>query len=131
MTDMPTPGPKGLMLTTINIGAPDPRALARFYERLLGWPIATAEPDWAVLRDPAGGVGVSFQLETGYVPPVWPAGPGDQQMMMHLEIRVDDLAAAEEHARACGATRAAYQPQDDVRVYLDPVGHPFCLWLAT
>jgi hypothetical protein len=23
---------------------------------------------------------------------------------------------------------AAYQPQDDVRVLLDPAGHPFCLY---
>jgi hypothetical protein len=30
---------------------------------------------------------------------------------------------------ALGATVAAYQPQDDVRVVLDPAGHPFCLYL--
>jgi hypothetical protein len=24
---------------------------------------------------------------------------------------------------------ATFQPQDDVRVYLDPAGHPFCLAL--
>ena len=24
---------------------------------------------------------------------------------------------------------AGYQPQDTVRVYLDPAGHPFCLFL--
>jgi hypothetical protein len=27
------------------------------------------------------------------------------------------------------AVLAAYQPQDDVLVYLDPAGHPFCLWV--
>jgi hypothetical protein len=27
-----------------------------------------------------------------------------------------------------GAVLAEYQPQDDVRVYLDPAGHPFCLF---
>ena len=26
-------------------------------------------------------------------------------------------------------TRAAYQPQDDLRVLFDPAGHPFCLFL--
>ena len=26
------------------------------------------------------------------------------------------------------AQLADFQPQDDVRVYLDPAGHPFCLW---
>jgi hypothetical protein len=52
-------------------------------------------------------------------------------MMMHLEIQVDDLETAGEHARECGAILADFQPQEDVRVYLDPAGHPFCLWVAT
>jgi len=50
-------------------------------------------------------------------------------MMMHLEVRVDDLERSSAHEQACGATLAAYQPQDEVRVHLDPAGHPFCLWL--
>jgi hypothetical protein len=49
-------------------------------------------------------------------------------MMMHLEIQVDDLESGAAHARACGATQADHQPQDDVRVMLDPAGHPFCLY---
>ena len=28
-----------------------------------------------------------------------------------------------------GAVLAEVQPQEGVRVYLDPVGHPFCLWV--
>lgn len=120
----------GLELTTVNIGAPDPGALARFYQRLLGWEIGTEEPDWVVLRDPDGGVGLAFQTESCYVRPGWPAGPGDQQMMMHLEIRVADLESAAAHATGCGAVLADHQPQDDVRVFLDPAGHPFCLWLG-
>jgi catechol 2,3-dioxygenase-like lactoylglutathione lyase family enzyme len=119
-----------LELTTVTIGAPDPGALARFYQRLLGWEIRTEEPDWVVLRDPQGGVALGFQSEPHHVRPVWPAGPGDQQMMMHLEIRVDDLDRACAHALGCGATLAGYQPQEHVRVCLDPVGHPFCLWLG-
>jgi catechol 2,3-dioxygenase-like lactoylglutathione lyase family enzyme len=121
----------GITLTTVNIGAPDPPALARFYQRLLGWQIVAEEPDWVMLRGDDGGVGLSFQTESSYVRPVWPAGPGDQQMMLHLEIRVDDLEAAGAHAAEAGATLAEYQPQDDVRVYLDPAGHPFCLWVVS
>jgi catechol 2,3-dioxygenase-like lactoylglutathione lyase family enzyme len=121
----------GLTFTTVNIGAPDAGSLARFYSRLLGWPLAADDPGWAMLRDPAGGVGLNFQTEEDYVRPVWPAGPGDQQMQLHLEIRVDDLAAGSAHAEACGAVAASFQPQDDVRVYLDPAGHPFCLWIVT
>jgi catechol 2,3-dioxygenase-like lactoylglutathione lyase family enzyme len=82
-----------------------------------------------VIRAADGGQSLSFQTESRYVRPVWPAGPGDQQMMMHLEIKVDDLPAAVDHAVAQGATLAGFQPQDDVRVCLDPAGHPFCLFL--
>jgi catechol 2,3-dioxygenase-like lactoylglutathione lyase family enzyme len=122
--------PNGPAFTTITLSAPDPGALAGFYERLLGWRIAVREPDWVTLPDPGGGVGLAFQTEPEYHRPTWPARPGGQQMMMHLEIRVADLERAGEHARSCGATPAGYQPQDDVRVYLDPAGHPFCLWLG-
>jgi catechol 2,3-dioxygenase-like lactoylglutathione lyase family enzyme len=111
--------------------APDARALAAFYRRLLGWAVVREEPDWVKLSAPGGGAGLSFQTEAAYVEPTWPAGPGDQQMMMHLDIEVDDLDVAGAHAVAAGATLAEYQPQDDVRVYLDPAGHPFCLWIVT
>jgi len=118
-----------LTLTGTNIDAPDANALADFYRRLLGWTTKLEEPGWVILRLPGGGQTLSFQTESRYVRPVWPAGPGDQQMMMHLEIKVDDLEAAVAHAVAEGAALAEFQPQDDVRVCLDPAGHPFCLFL--
>jgi predicted enzyme related to lactoylglutathione lyase len=124
-----TQGPQ-LALTATVLDAPDAHALADFYHRLLGWPIGTDEPDWVTLRPPGGGPGLSFQTESAYVRPTWPAGPGDQQMMMHLDIEVDDLTAAGAHAVAGGAVLAEYQPQTDVRVYVDPAGHPFCLWVS-
>jgi catechol 2,3-dioxygenase-like lactoylglutathione lyase family enzyme len=120
-----------LTVTTVNIGAPDAGKLAQFYVRLLGWEVTTAEPDWVVLQGEGVGVKLAFQTEPDYVRPVWPARADAQQMMLHLEIKVDDLAASTEHAIACGATPAEYQPQDDVRVCLDPAGHPFCLWTLT
>jgi catechol 2,3-dioxygenase-like lactoylglutathione lyase family enzyme len=115
-------------LTSVVIGAPDPRGLAAFYQQLLGWTIGANEPGWVTLRPPDGGPGLSFQEEVAHVRPTWPAGPGDQQMMMHLDIEVDDLDTAGAHAVAAGAQLAEYQPQQHVRVYLDPAGHPFCLW---
>lgn len=124
-----TPKAHGTTWTTVTLNAPDPVALARFYEKLLGWTIDSEDPGWVTLRNPEGGIGLAFQMEDIYVPPVWPAKAGEQQMMAHLEIRVDDLEAGCAHARACGATLADYQPQDDVRVHLDPAGHPFCLWI--
>jgi predicted amidohydrolase len=92
------------------------------------WPAFAVRADGSA---PGGGAALSFQTETGHVPPVWPAGPGDQQMMLHLDIEVDGLETAGAHAVAAGAVLAEYQPQDDVRVYLDPAGHPFCLWIET
>lgn len=123
-----TAKPHGTTLTTVTLNAPDPVVLARFYEKLLGWTIDSEDPGWVTLRNPEGGIGLAFQTEDIYVLPVWPAKTGQQQMMIHLEIRVDDLEAGCIHAKACGATLAEFQPQDDVRVHLDPAGHPFCLW---
>ncbi|TYB36911.1 VOC family protein [Micromonospora sp. AP08] len=118
-----------LTLTTTVLDAPDARELAGFYERLLGWSRDEDEPDWVILAASDGGAGLAFQTEPAYVRPVWPAGPGDPQMMAHLDIKVDDLDAASAYAVSVGATVADFQPQDDVRVHLDPAGHPFCLYL--
>ena len=49
-------------------------------------------------------------------------------MQLHLDIGITDLAAGVAYAESLGASLAAYQPQDDVRVLLDPAGHPFCLF---
>ena len=62
-----------LKLTFVNLGCPDVGNLLHFYQRLLGWRIETEEPDWAVLRDPAGGVGLAFQTEPHHLAPSWPA----------------------------------------------------------
>lgn len=43
---------------------------------------------------------------------------------------MSDLQAAVAHALELGATIADYQPQQTVRVLLDPAGHPFCLYLG-
>jgi predicted enzyme related to lactoylglutathione lyase len=118
-----------MTLSGIVLDSPDARVLAAFYGRLLGWTVERDEPDWVKLGGSGGGPGLSFQTEVAYVKPSWPAGRGDQQMMVHLDIEVDDLDVAGAHAVAAGAVLAEYQPQDDVRVYLDPAGHPFCLWV--
>jgi catechol 2,3-dioxygenase-like lactoylglutathione lyase family enzyme len=111
------------------LGAPDPPALGAFYARLLGWNVVQNEPTWVMVEPPdGGGTGLSFQHEAEYVPPVWPPAPSQQQMMSHLDIAVDDLQAGVAHAIAAGATQAEFQPQEHVRVMLDPAGHPFCLF---
>jgi catechol 2,3-dioxygenase-like lactoylglutathione lyase family enzyme len=119
------------------LGSPNPRALAAFYERLLGWsrvadeparPGAPPEDGWVMLRPPTGGTGLSFQYEWHYVAPIWPTAPGEPQMMVHLDIAVENLDDGVAWARELGAVLADHQPEEHVRVMLDPDGHPFCLF---
>jgi catechol 2,3-dioxygenase-like lactoylglutathione lyase family enzyme len=133
MTTAPRPEPASpsippLTMTGTVLDAPDPHALADFYRRLLGWPVTQDEPDWVKLNPPGGGPGLAFQADPAHVRPTWPARPGDQQMMLHLDIETPDLPASLAHALSLGATAADFQPQTHVRVLLDPAGHPFCLW---
>ncbi len=125
----PASDPPPVTVSAVVLGAPDARVLAEFYRRLLGWEVVDDEPDWVKLAPSEGGMGLSFQTEADHVPPVWPAGPGEQQMMMHLDIRVADLDEVGARAVEAGARPADVQPQEGVRVYLDPAGHPFCLFL--
>ncbi len=118
----------GFTLSGVVLDAPDPRALAGFYRRLLGWTVAADDPTWVTLVGPDGGAKLSFQLEPVFARPTWPSTPHEQQMMAHLDIRVDDLEAAGAEAVAAGAVLADFQPQEHVRVYYDPAGHPFCLF---
>lgn len=122
------------------IDCADAEELAEFYGRLLGWEITARDTPvtraggsgWISMRDPAGGVALSFQAEQRYQPPVWPEEPDAQAKMLHFEIAVDDLEAAVAYAIAAGGRVAPHQPedrdQDQLRVMLDPAGHPFCLF---
>ena len=109
------------------IEAPDPGALAAFYSALLDWPVVHQEPGTAIVKPPQDSVYMVFQRAEDYVPPVWPPAGGAQRTMMHLDIEVTDLDAAAADAVALGARVADFQPQDNVRVLLDPAGRPFCL----
>jgi catechol 2,3-dioxygenase-like lactoylglutathione lyase family enzyme len=121
--------PPRMTLSAPVLDAPDPHALAAFYRRLLGWTVVQNEPGWVKLRPPGGGTGLSVQAEPLHTAPTWPAAEGAQQIQAHLDIEVDDLESAARHAVEAGAVLAAVQPDEDVRVFLDPVGHPFCLFL--
>jgi predicted enzyme related to lactoylglutathione lyase len=113
--------------------------LADFYARLLGWEVAARDtPEtrkggagWVALRNPEGGMGLSFQGEEWYRPPVWPERPGEQTKMLHFDMGVEDLDAAVARVIALGGTIASDQPEDrkddNLRIMLDPAGHPFCL----
>lgn len=110
------------------LDAPDAPALAHFYSDLLGWEIANESPQDCNMGPTTGVAYLAIQTAPDYVRPTWPSRPGEQQMMMHLDFEVSDLDAAVASAIELGAEEAAYQPQSDVRVMLDPAGHPFCLY---
>ncbi|QHT57624.1 VOC family protein [Cellulomonas sp. H30R-01] len=123
----------------------DPRGLAEFYRELFGLryregdePPAPGEPDpngddWLVLRNDDG-VPLAFQKVEHLPPSTWPDHTIPQQL--HLDTSVPDVAAldsAHERATALGA-RLLFDRTDDpvepLRVYADPSGHPFCVFVG-
>ncbi|MFI6482801.1 VOC family protein [Nonomuraea sp. NPDC050663] len=106
------------------LDCPDTLALGRFYAELLGWELK-GDAEWAVVSD--GSMRLAFQQVSGYRPPDWPDDERPQQF--HLDLAVDDMEEAEKRALELGARKHEVQPSEDDewRVYLDPVGHPFCL----
>ncbi|GAY10394.1 VOC family protein [Pseudonocardia sp. N23] len=121
----PNPRPR---LSVVALDCPDAEALVRFYSELTGWPVAAdSEDDWWELVA-EGPVTIACQVVDGYRAPVWPSQEHPQQV--HLDFDVPDLDAGEAFVLGIGATKAGVQPGETFRVYLDPVGHPFCLVLA-
>ena len=112
------------------LDAPDVGALARFYCDLRGWTIWRHDDNTASLDTGDGVAYLAVQRNENYVRPTWPATTGEQQMMMHLDFEVTDLTTSVAHAISLGAALAAHQPHDNVRVLLDPAGHPFCLYTS-
>jgi catechol 2,3-dioxygenase-like lactoylglutathione lyase family enzyme len=98
----------------------DPRALAEFYSRLLGDPITYVSDDWVVVSTSTQASGLAFQRAPDQQSPTWPDPATPQQM--HLDIMVEDVAAATGRVLELGATRL-----DGDDVFADPAGHPFCL----
>lgn len=107
---------------------PDPRALLHFWSSLLEVPIYHESEEGGAVDFGEGVAYLAVQRADVYERPVWPPEEGKQQMQLHLDIEVTDLGAAVEHAVELGATPAEFQPQENVRVMLDPDGHPFCLY---
>jgi hypothetical protein len=124
----------------------DARGLAEFYRQLLGWqyrpgdePGPPGEPDplgrdWLVLRNPDGSPGIAFQNVDALPRATWPEGPIPQQL--HLDMTVPDVAELNaQHQRALDLGAELLfdrfdDPDEPLRVYADPAGHPFCFFVA-
>jgi catechol 2,3-dioxygenase-like lactoylglutathione lyase family enzyme len=113
-------------LAGIVIDCPEPRALAEFYEALLGAERVEDSAEWVTLSVDGGHPSFSLQRTDAFRAPDWTSGEPPQQM--HLDLLVDDLDAAEGRVLGLGATLLDGSDKPvGFRVYADPVGHPFCL----
>lgn len=127
----------------------DARTLAEFYRSLLGLEYAEGdEPpppgvpdehgrDWLVLRDPGGGRQLAFQQVERLREPDWPDGPVPQQMHLDLSVAsLEELLNQHQRVLALGGRLLSNRDQPDpddeerFRVYRDPQGHPFCIFVA-
>ena len=134
-------------LLQVVLDCTDARGLAEFYRRLLGLryrpgdePPAIGEPDpmgedWLVLRDAAGLNRLAFQQVPELPEATWPEGPIPQQLHMDLTVPTTaDLDAQHDRALALGARLLhdrSDDPEEPLRVYADPAGHPFCIFVVT
>ena len=133
-------------LRQVVLDTTDARALAEFYRQLLGLqcrpgddPPPTGEPDergqdWLVLRNVDGSPQLAFQQVPELLPATWPEGPRPQ--MLHLDMTVPSAAELEvQHDRALGLGARLLldrfdDPDEPLRVYADPAGHPFCIFVG-
>lgn len=115
------------------LDCPDAPALAEFYSRLLGWEMGEVEDggEWVVVK-PTNAAHMGFQLAfqqiENYRAPEWPEGEVPQQA--HLDFQVPSFTDATRTALSLGATEHPKQPDDSdaFAVFLDPAGHPFCMY---
>jgi catechol 2,3-dioxygenase-like lactoylglutathione lyase family enzyme len=124
----------------------DPRRLAEFYREMFGLvyrpgdePPALGDPDplgadWLVLRRPDGSSCLAFQAVSELPEPTWPDGAHPQ--MLHLDTTVESVEELDrQHERALGlGARLLFDrsndPDEPLRVYADPAGHPFCVFVG-
>jgi len=124
----------------------DARASAEFWRQLLGLvyrnghePPAAGEPDraggeWINLRNPDGSPCLAFQQVDELSPSTWPDHGVPQQIHLDLTVpSVAELDAVHDRALQLGAHLRydrSEDAQEPLRVYADPAGHPFCVFVA-
>jgi catechol 2,3-dioxygenase-like lactoylglutathione lyase family enzyme len=138
--------PRFPSLRQVVLDSTDARGLAEFYRELLGYEYRTGDEaplageddargrDYLVLTHPSGSPRVAFQQVDELPTPTWPE-PGTPQQL-HLDLTVaDEEALRAQHDRALGlGARLLLDRSDDpveqLFVYADPDGHPFCIFVA-
>ncbi|QYG95740.1 VOC family protein [Iamia sp. SCSIO 61187] len=123
----------------------DARVLAEFYRQLLGYqyragdePPPAEEPDpqgrdWLVLTGP-GGQRLAFQQVDEVAEPTWPDAAVPQQLHLDMGVRTaEELRRQHDRALALGARLLrdrSDDPDEELYVYADPAGHPFCIFVT-
>jgi len=133
-------------LAQVVLDTTDARRLAEFFREFLGYryrpgdeppPAGTDDErgrDWLVLLTPEGARGLAFQQVERLTETTWPDDDIPQQM--HLDMIVGDKGELDrQHDRALrlGATLRHDRSADEdepLRVYADPAGHLFCVFVA-
>jgi len=121
----------------------DVRGLAEFYRELLGLSYRAGdepsddggvpEHDWLVLVSEAG-AGIAFQQVDELEASTWPTS--ERPQMLHLDLTVptkEDLDVQHERVMQLGGRvlfDRSHDPVEPLRVYADPAGHPFCIFVA-
>ena len=124
----------------------DPRATAEFYRQMFGLHYRPGDEvppdgqpdengqDWLVLLRPDGGRSLAFGKADDLAETTWPEPGVPQQMHLDTSVEsVEELERQHERALALGA-RLRFDRTDDpdepLRVYADPAGHLFCIFVA-
>jgi hypothetical protein len=129
-------------LRQVVLDSTDARGLAEFYRQLLGFtylpgdeppPEGGTEDDFLVLLDRSGARRLAFQQVDALEESTWPA-PGTPQQL-HLDFSVataEQLDRQHQRALALGARLLqdrSDEEEEPLRVYADPAGHPFCVFV--
>jgi len=135
------------VLAQVVLDTTDPRRLAEFYREFLGYhyrpgdekpPDGTDDErgrDWVVLCTPDGNRAMAFQHVDRLKETTWPDDDVPQQM--HLDVVVPDkeeLNRQNDRALRLGATVRLDRFDDEeepLRVYTDPGGHLFCVFVGS
>ncbi len=133
-------------LCQVVLDTTDVRRSAEFWRALLGLvyrpghaPPTEGEADaaddgWLNLFDPDGTPRLAFQHVDELAPTTWPDHTVPQQM--HLDLTVDSVAeldAVHERVLSLGGQLRfdrSDDPDEPLRVFVDPAGHTFCVFVT-
>jgi hypothetical protein len=117
----------GIVRHVVVLDASDLTAESAFWAAMLDGRVF-ADDDFHTVFDADDRWVIGVQLAPNHVPPDWPDGNPQQ---VHVDLHVDDPAAAHEKSLASGArllkAAADLAAPEGHQVYADPAGHPFCI----